>query len=77
MKKSESALITDPITVGPNDTLRNVSKITLEHNISGVPVLEGQRVVGILTNRDMRFHADLSVRVADAMTRELVTAKSA
>ena len=76
VKKSESALITDPITVGPNDTLRNVSKIMLEHNISGVPVLEGQRPVGILTNRDMRFHADLSVRVADAMTRELVTAKS-
>jgi IMP dehydrogenase len=76
VKKSESALITDPITVGPNDTLAEVFAVMTSHNISGVPVLEGRRPVGILTNRDMRFHSDLSLRVADTMTRDLVTAPS-
>ncbi|MFT5993497.1 MAG: IMP dehydrogenase, partial [Bradymonadia bacterium] len=74
VKKSESALITDPITTSPDGTLAEVFALMTEHGISGVPVLEEGRPVGILTNRDMRFHSDLSLRVRDAMTLDIVTA---
>jgi IMP dehydrogenase len=74
VKKSESALITDPITTSPDGTLAEVFALMTEHGISGVPVLEEGRPVGILTNRDMRFHSNLSLRVRDAMTLDIVTA---
>jgi IMP dehydrogenase len=74
VKKSESGMVTDPITVGPNDTLAKVIDLMTEHKISGVPVVEGERPVGILTNRDMRFQTDLKRKVSEVMTRELITA---
>lgn len=74
VKKSESGMIVDPITVSPTDTLESVVALMRQHNISGVPVVKGRRPVGIVTNRDLRFQKDLSLRVDEVMTRELVTA---
>jgi IMP dehydrogenase len=74
VKKSESGMVLDPITIRPEDTLQQVVDVMRKHNISGLPVVEGHRLVGILTNRDLRFQLDLSRKVADVMTRKLVTA---
>ncbi|MFT6399613.1 MAG: IMP dehydrogenase, partial [Bradymonadia bacterium] len=74
VKKSESGMVVDPITVSPSDTLARVVELMTGHRISGVPVVEGRRPVGILTNRDLRFQTDLTRSVADVMTRELITA---
>jgi len=75
VKKSESGMIVNPITVHPEDTLDRVVALMRQHEISGVPVVEGQRAVGILTNRDLRFQQDLTLRVSEVMTRDLVTAE--
>jgi IMP dehydrogenase len=74
VKKSESGMIVDPITVSPSDTVGRVLELTRRHNISGVPVVEGRRPVGIVTHRDLRFNSDPSLPVASIMTRDLVTA---
>ncbi len=75
VKKSESGLILDPITVNPSDPLEDALELMRAHDISGVPVVEGNRPVGILTNRDVRFAQDPSQPVANLMTRELITAE--
>jgi len=75
VKKSESGMVVNPITVSPSQILADVVALMRQHNISGVPVVEGRRAVGILTNRDLRFETDLSRQVSDVMTRELVTAQ--
>lgn len=73
VKKSESGLIDNPITVEPNDTLALALELMQRHNISGLPVIEVKIPVGILTHRDIRFVDDLDKPVASLMTRELVT----
>ena len=75
VKKSESGMIVDPITVGPRQTLADVVAIMHKSSISGVPVVDGGRLVGIVTNRDLRFEKDLTKSVAESMTRDLVTAQ--
>jgi IMP dehydrogenase len=75
VKRSESGMITDPITLGPDDSLREALAVMERHHISGIPVTEGGRLVGILTNRDIRFEQSLDRPIAEVMTRErLVTA---
>ena len=74
VKKSESGMVVDPITVGPRQTLADVVAIMQRNAISGVPVVDGGRLVGIVTNRDLRFEKDLTKTVAESMTRDLVTA---
>jgi len=74
VKKSESALIDDPITIGPDWPLEKAVALMERHNISGVPVVDGKRPVGILTHRDIRFADDLTEPVSSLMTRELITA---
>ncbi len=74
VKKSESGVVSDPITVGAGQALGEVVALMTEHKISGVPVIDGRRPVGIVTNRDLRFQTDLTAPVADVMTRDLVTA---
>jgi IMP dehydrogenase len=75
VKRSESGMITDPITLPPSATIGEAHEIMARFHISGVPITEGGRLVGILTNRDLRFEDRLDRRVADVMTREnLVTA---
>ena len=75
VKRSESGMITDPVTLPPTATLAEAHAIMARFHISGVPITEGPRLVGILTNRDLRFEDDLRQRVSEVMTHErLVTA---
>ncbi len=75
VKKYEAGVIKDPITVDPNTTISEVLDITHRHNISGVPVVDGDELVGIVTSRDMRFERRLDDPVRNIMTgkQDLVT----
>ncbi len=74
VKKSESGMIVDPVTTEPEVPIRKVLKLMQQYRISGVPVTRGDRLVGIVTNRDLRFETDLERRVEEVMTKEnLVT----
>ena len=77
VKKSESGMIIDPITIKPSQTLQDAEDIMASYKISGVPVVDDNNIlVGILTNRDMRFTKDFTQKVVDKMTvMPLVTAK--
>lgn len=78
VKKSESGIIYDPITVFPDTPIRKVLSLMEEYKISGIPVIEGpeKKLVGIVTNRDLRFESELDKPVKEVMTKEnLVTAK--
>lgn len=78
VKKYESGMITDPITVGPNDSLETLIKLTRKHKITGVPVVDSsKKLVGILTSRDMRFETNFRQKVQDVMTpiERLITAE--
>jgi IMP dehydrogenase len=68
VKKFEAGVIKDPITVNPNTTIKEVLEITHRHNISGVPVVDGSELVGIVTSRDMRFEKRLGDPVRNIMT---------
>ncbi len=75
VKKSESGMIIDPITVTEDQSVGEVQTIMRTYKISGLPVLRGEKLVGIVTNRDLRFVSDDNLRVSDVMTsKELVTA---
>ncbi len=75
VKRSESGMITDPITLGPDDTLQAALTAMSSYHISGIPITEEGRLVGILTNRDLRFSDNLAVPIRALMTHErLVTA---
>ncbi|MGC8554482.1 MAG: IMP dehydrogenase [Candidatus Acidulodesulfobacterium sp.] len=74
VKKSESGMITNPVKVNPDDKISFALDIMKKFMISGVPVVKGDKLVGILTNRDLRFSVNLDEKVADVMTKEhLVT----
>jgi IMP dehydrogenase len=73
VKRAESGMIVGPVTVRPTQSLRAALEVMREHDISGVPVTEGERPVGILTARDIRFENNLDQPVAALMTQELVT----
>ncbi len=77
VKKSESGIIIDPIFIGPDATVGEADALMREYHISGVPVIEnGRHLIGIITNRDMRFITDMSLKVGDVMTyAPLITAK--
>ncbi len=75
VKKSESGMIVDPVTVDPDQQIGVVFELMSKYRISGVPVVKGDQLVGIITNRDLRFETDETIRVADIMTKDnLVTA---
>ena len=75
VKRSESGMIVDPVTLPPTATLGEVHAIMARFHISGVPITENGRLVGILTNRDLRFEDRMERRAAEVMTREsLITA---
>ncbi|MEK6711492.1 MAG: IMP dehydrogenase [Nitrospinota bacterium] len=69
VKRSESGMITQPITMGPCQKIKEALDLMASYRISGVPITEGGRLVGILTNRDVRFETDLDRPVADLMTK--------
>lgn len=75
VKKFESGIVKDPITVSPTTTIQELLELTRAYNISGMPVVEGNKLVGIITNRDVRFATDLAQPVSNLMThkKNLVT----
>lgn len=75
VKKAESGLIVDPITIHASDPLAKALQLMRAYDISGLPVVEGENPVGILTNRDVRFARDLDQPVANLMTTDLITAE--
>jgi IMP dehydrogenase len=70
VKRSESGMIVDPVTIGPRNRLSDALEIMRKYKISGVPVTDGGRLVGILTNRDLRFETRLDLPVEAVMTKE-------
>ncbi len=74
VKRSANGIIQDPVTLGPEVTVGEARELMAEHHVSGVPIIDAGRVVGILTKRDMRFQLDDHALVASIMTKELVTA---
>ncbi len=77
VKRYESGVLRDPITIAPDVTVREVIELSRQHGVSGFPVLDGKRVVGIVTNRDVRFETRLDAAVRDIMTprERLVTVR--
>jgi IMP dehydrogenase len=73
VKRAESGMVVDPVTVRPSDTLRTCLEVMRRHDISGLPVVDGKRLVGILTSRDVRFETNLDQPVERLMTQKLVT----
>lgn len=77
VKKSESGMIVDPITIEPERKVSDALALMHQYSISGVPVVKNGKLVGILTNRDLRFEEDLDQPVANVMTKEnLITVKA-
>ncbi|MCX5835608.1 MAG: IMP dehydrogenase, partial [Deltaproteobacteria bacterium] len=77
VKKSESGMIVDPITINPEQKVYEALELMTKYRISGVPVVKKRRLVGILTNRDLRFESNLDQPVSNVMTTEkLVTVSS-
>ncbi len=75
VKRSEHGIIVDPIFLGPQNLLQDAHNLMERYRISGVPITENGKLVGIITNRDLRFETDLSQRISDCMTQEhLITA---
>ena len=76
VKRAESGIILDPVTINPDKTIKDAIAIMKHHEISGLPVLDrGGKILGILTERDIRFESNLDQLVADVMTTDLITAK--
>lgn len=74
VKKSESGMIMQPITISPQQKIFDAIEIMKRYRISGIPVTENGKLVGILTNRDLRFEKRLDLSVSDVMTKEVITA---
>ena len=76
VKRSENGVITDPFSLSPEHTLQDADNLMAKFRISGVPVTENGKLVGIITNRDLKFEEDLSKKIKESMTsEELVTAR--
>ncbi|MGN6713959.1 IMP dehydrogenase [Anaerocolumna jejuensis] len=75
VKRSENGVITDPFYLSPEHTLEDANNLMAKYRISGVPITEGKRLVGIITNRDLKFETDYSKKIKESMTSEgLITA---
>ena len=76
VKRSENGVITDPFYLSPENTLEDANNLMVKFRISGVPITEGKKLVGIITNRDLKFETDFSKKIKESMTSEgLVTAR--
>ena len=76
VKRSENGVITDPFFLSPEHTLEDANNLRAKFRISGVPITEGRKLVGIITNRDLKFEEDFTKKIKDCMTSEgLITAK--
>ncbi|MBD5492090.1 MAG: IMP dehydrogenase [Lachnospiraceae bacterium] len=77
VKRSENGVITDPFSLTPEHTLGDADALMAKFRISGVPVTEGRKLVGIITNRDLKFETDFKKKIKESMTSEnLITAKA-
>ena len=75
VKRSENGVITDPFSLSPEHTLQDADNLMAKFRISGVPITEGPKLVGIITNRDLKFETDFSKKIKESMTSEgLITA---
>jgi IMP dehydrogenase len=70
VKRSESGMIVDPVTIGPDQLISDALEVMRRYKISGVPVTQGKRLVGILTNRDLRFETRTDIPIGDVMTKK-------
>ena len=76
VKRSENGVITDPFSLSPEHTIQDADDLMAKYRISGVPITEGTKLVGIITNRDLKFETDFSKKIKESITSEgLVTAK--
>lgn len=78
VKRSENGVITDPFSLSPEHTLKDADELMAKFRISGVPITEGTKLVGIITNRDLKFETDFSKQIKESMTTKedgLITAK--
>lgn len=76
VKRSENGVITDPFYLSPDHTLADANDLMKKYRISGVPITVGRKLVGIITNRDLKFETDLSKKISESMTSEgLITAR--
>ena len=76
VKRSENGVITDPFFLSEDHTLRDANDLMAKFRISGVPITNGKKLVGIITNRDLKFETDFSKKISECMTRDnLITAK--
>lgn len=76
VKRSENGVITDPFYLSPEHTLEDANNLMAKYRISGVPITEGKKLVGIITNRDLKFEEDFSKKIKESMTSEgLITAR--
>ncbi|MFI3207856.1 MAG: IMP dehydrogenase [Eubacteriales bacterium] len=76
VKRSENGVITDPFYLSPDHTLADANELMAKFRISGVPITKGKKLVGIITNRDLKFETDFTKRISESMTSEaLITAK--
>ena len=78
VKRSENGVITDPFYLSPENTLADANELMAKYRISGVPITEGKKLVGIITNRDLKFEEDFTKKIKESMTSEsegLITAK--
>ncbi len=76
VKRSENGVITDPFSLSPEHTLDDADKLMAKFRISGVPICEGTKLVGIITNRDLKFETDYSKKIKESMTSDgLITAR--
>ena len=69
VKRSENGVILDPITLSPGDPVRKAQELMNEQNVSGIPIVDGKKLVGILTRRDLKFLKDLDTRISTVMTK--------
>lgn len=77
VKRSENGVISDPFSLTADHTLKDADELMGKYRISGVPITEGRRLVGIITNRDLKFRTDYSAKISQCMTSEnLITAKA-
>ena len=74
VKRSENGVITDPKTLPATATVGDAQQVMERHHISGIPIMDGKKVVGIVTRRDLKYHRKPQVPITDVMTRKLITA---
>ncbi|MBN2595035.1 MAG: IMP dehydrogenase, partial [Sedimentisphaerales bacterium] len=70
VKRSEHGVILDPVTLSPNQPVRRAQELMSEQNVSGIPIVEGKKLVGILTRRDLKFLKDYEVEISSVMVKD-------